>query len=101
MNSRGKELADRCGDFRNMRFQREVSGVEEADDRFRNIAFEGLGARRQEEGIILSPHREEGWLVGAEVLLEGRIERDVALVVADRAGIRPRQAASGRNCRAS
>src|SRR5262249_61891833 len=66
-----------------MRLQREMPGVEKAHERFRNIAFEGLGARRQEEGIVLAPHREEGRLVGAEVRLEGRIERDIALVVAE------------------
>src|SRR5207248_7342269 len=66
-----------------MRLQREMPGVEKAHERFRNIAFEGLGTGREEEGIVLAPHREEGWLVGAEVRLEGRIERDVALVVAE------------------
>src|SRR6201986_2606606 len=66
-----------------MRLQREVPGVEESHVRLGNVAFEGLGARRQEEGIVLAPYREEGRLVGTEVLLEGRIERDVALVVAE------------------
>ena len=44
---------------------------------------ERLGARRQEERIVLAPHRQEGRLVGSEILLEGRVERDVALVVAE------------------
>ena len=35
-----------------------------------------------EKRIVLSPHRQEAWLVSAEVVLE-RIERDVALVVAE------------------
>ena len=53
-----------------MRLQREVSGVEEAHDRFRNVAFEGLGARRQEEGIVLAPYCQERRPVRAEVILE-------------------------------
>jgi hypothetical protein len=42
-----------------------------------------LGAGRQEERIVPAPHGKEWRLVGAEVVLECRIERDVALVVAE------------------
>src|SRR6266446_552651 len=42
-----------------------------------------LGAGRQEERIVPAPHREEWRLVGAEVPLKSRVERDVALVVAE------------------
>src|SRR5882762_10441718 len=66
-----------------MRFEREVTGVEKADDRSRNVALECLRAGRQEERIVLAPHGEERWLVSAEVGLESRVERDVALVVAE------------------
>ena len=60
------------------------------------IALERFGAGRQEEGIVLAPHRQERRLVGAEIFLEGRIERDVALVVAEQielhlVGAGPRQ----------
>src|SRR6266478_8314276 len=65
-----------------MRFEREVPGVEKADDRSRNVALECLRAGRQEERIVLAPHGEERWLVSAEVGLESRVERDVAFVVA-------------------
>src|SRR4029077_18993684 len=80
---RGKEVADRSGDLGGMRLQREMAGIEEADDRVRDIPFERLGARRQEERIVLAPYRQERRLTGAKIPLEGRIQRDVALVVAE------------------
>ena len=43
-NSSGEEVADRRRDLCGMCFQREVPGVEEADDRTWNIALEGLSA---------------------------------------------------------
>src|ERR1700681_2230563 len=79
----GEEFADGCGDLRGVRLQREMAGVKEADDRIGNVAPERLGAGRQKERIVLAPHREEGRLVRAEIVLESRIERDVALVVAE------------------
>src|ERR1700749_655130 len=78
-----EEVADRCRDLLGVRFECEMAGVEEANDRIRNVAFESLRASRQEERIVLSPHREERRLVGAEVILKDWIERDVALVVAE------------------
>ena len=38
---------------------------------------------RQEEGIVLAPNCQKGWLVLAEVLLKHRVKRDVALIVAE------------------
>src|SRR6516162_1458206 len=66
-----------------MRFKCEVPGVEEADNCSRNVALECLRAGRQEERIILAPHGEERRLVGSEVGLESRVEREVAFVVAE------------------
>src|SRR6266481_9227936 len=66
-----------------MRFEREVPGVEKAEDRSRNVALECLRAGRQEERIVLAPHGEERRLVSAEIGLESRVERDVALVIAE------------------
>jgi hypothetical protein len=66
-----------------MGFQCEVAGVEEAHDRVRDVAHESLGTCRQKKRIVLPPHCKEGRLVGAEVGLEGWVERDVALVVAE------------------
>src|SRR6516164_4847595 len=48
----------------------------------RVIAPEGFCAGREEEGIVLAPDREKR-PAGADKLLEFRIERDVALVVAE------------------
>jgi hypothetical protein len=79
----GEEFADRRGDLCGMRLQREMAGVEEANDRTGNVAFESLGTGRQEERIVLAPHCQKRWPMGAEVVLEGRIKRDVALVVAE------------------
>ena len=79
----GEEVTDRCRDLTSMRFQREVAGVEEANNGVGNVALEGLRTRRQEKRIVLAPYGEEWRLVGAEVVLEGRIECDVALVVAE------------------
>ena len=65
-----------------MRLQREMTGVKELHHGVRIVALERFGAGRNEEGIVLAPDREERRLVLAELVLEGRIERDVALVVA-------------------
>src|SRR5665213_4265012 len=60
-----------------------MTGIEEANHRIRDVAFEGLRTGWQKERIVLAPRREERRLVGPEVILKGRIERDVALVVAE------------------
>ena len=65
-----QEIADAFGDFRGMRFQCEVAGVQEADNCGWNVALERLGARRQEERIVLAPHRQKRRLVLAEIFLE-------------------------------
>ena len=83
VGSGGDEVADRRRDLLDMRFQREMAGVEEADERAGNVAPEGFGAGRQEERIVLAPDGQEGWLVRSEVILEGRVQRDVALIVAE------------------
>src|SRR3984885_1080633 len=60
-----------------------MAGVKEANPRTGNVAPEGLGAGRQKERIVFAPRRQQWRLVGAEVVLESRIERNVALVVAE------------------
>src|SRR5947207_7894208 len=82
VDSVNEEVLDRFGDFFGMCFQREVAGVEETDSRIWNVAFEGLGTCWQEKRIILAPYRQERRLVLAKVLLEGRVQRDITLVVA-------------------
>src|SRR6266545_6334887 len=41
--SASEEIADGCRDLSGMRFKREVSGIEEADDRIGNVALERFG----------------------------------------------------------
>src|SRR5580704_10513275 len=45
--SSAEEIAHGLGDLRRVRFQRKVSGVEEANDGVGHVALEGLGARRE------------------------------------------------------
>src|SRR5262249_54070076 len=82
-DSSGEEVADNRGDLARMRFQGKLPGIEKVDGRVGNVAFERFRSGWQEEGIVLAPHCEEWRLVRAEVVLEGRIERDIALVVAE------------------
>src|SRR5262249_54956335 len=65
-----KEVAHRRADLRGVGLQREVAGVEEAHDRVWDVASEHLGPLRQEKRVVLAPHRQEGRLVGAKILLE-------------------------------
>ena len=60
----GEEVADGRRDLRCVRLQSEMAGVEEAHHRVRDVALERLGARRQEERIVLAPHREEAAACG-------------------------------------
>src|SRR5439155_18862134 len=78
-----EEVTDRGRDLRRVGREREVARVEETDSRTGNIASERLGTTWQKEGIILSPHRQELGLVRPEVILECRVQGDVALVVAE------------------
>jgi len=78
-----EEFADRRGNLLDMGFQGKVTGIEEADLGVGNVPPEGLGARWQEERVVLAPNRQEPRLARAEVRLEGWVERDVALVVAE------------------
>src|SRR5262245_25793306 len=66
-----------------MCFERKVAGVEEADNRTRIVALESLGPRRHKERVIFAPHRQKRRLVSAEVVLECRIQCNVAFVVAE------------------
>jgi hypothetical protein len=78
-----EEVADFRRDLFGMGLQGEVARVEESNDRIGNVAFERPSARRQEEGIVLSPHRQKRRLVRSELILKGRVKRDVALVIAE------------------
>ena len=53
--------------------KREMSGIKEVNLSIGIVAFESLGVRRLEEGIILSPDREQRRPFRAEVVLKLRI----------------------------
>src|SRR5947207_8496575 len=57
-----EKIADHCRDFVAVRLERKVTGVEETHLRTWNVTLERLGARRQEEGIVFAPNRQEGRL---------------------------------------
>src|SRR5262245_15169064 len=83
VDSACKEIADRCRDLLRMGLEREVARVEEMDHRTGIVTSECLRTPRQEEWIVFAPYRQQAWLVRPEVTLECRVERDVALVVAE------------------
>src|ERR1700756_742915 len=64
-----------------MGFQREVTGVVEVYFGIWVIAPEGLSSRRQKEWVVLAPNCEQWRPFCTEVLLELRVERDVAGIV--------------------
>src|SRR5262249_7165398 len=64
-----------------MCLQRKVASVVEIHFGIRVVTPEGLGARRQKEGVALSPHREQWWFLCTEILLELGIQGDVASVI--------------------
>src|ERR1700730_11718504 len=76
-----EELADSRRNLRGVGLQGEMSGVEEAHNRVRNVALERLSPLRQEKRVVLAPRCQEGRLVGTEILLEAGVERHVALVI--------------------
>ena len=76
--------------------KREMSGIKEVNLSIGIVAFESLGAGRQEEGIILSPDREQRRLFRSEVVLKLRIKRHIAGIVQEEIQLnfvipRPRQ----------
>ena len=62
-------------------FQGESAGVKEAHVSVWNVTLERLGARRQEERVVLAPSCQKRRLVLAKIGLEFGIQRDVAFVV--------------------
>ena len=80
-HSASEELPDCVGDVHGMGLKRKMAGVEEMHLGVRIVALEGLGARRQEERIVLAPHGEQRRLVLGKIGLELGIEGDVAGIV--------------------
>src|SRR5262245_856927 len=65
--SASEELPDHRGDLVTVRLEGEVAGVEEAHVSVRDITLERLGARRQEERVVLAPSCQERRLVLAKI----------------------------------
>src|SRR6185503_20442613 len=78
-----QELANALRNLLGVRFQREMPGVEKLNHRGRIVAGEGLRPDRQKKGIVPPPYGQQRRFIRPKVLLEGRIERDVALVVTE------------------
>jgi len=81
-NARVQEIANDLRDFVTVRFQGEVAGVKEAHVSVWNVTLERLGARPQEERVVLAPSCQKRRLVLAKIGLEFGIQRDVAFVKA-------------------
>src|SRR5690348_816541 len=64
-----------------MGFQREVTGVVEVYFGVRVVPLKRLSPGRQKERVVLTPDRQQWWPFCTEVLLELRVERDVACIV--------------------
>ena len=58
-----------------------MAAVHEPHFRFRVVTAEGLRPGREEERIIAAPHGKGGRPVLAKPCLDGRVQRDVALIV--------------------
>lgn len=64
-----------------MRFQRKVARVEQVDLQILDVLLKRLGAGLREDRIVLAPHGQHGRLSPAEVRVELRVQRKIALVV--------------------
>src|SRR5215467_8316330 len=58
-----------------------MAGVEEPHLRIVIVALERFRSAREEERIVSAPCREQRWLMDAKVLLELRVQGDIAGVV--------------------
>src|ERR1700733_10009768 len=92
--SGGDEFADRLSNLDGVRFECEVAGVEKPHHGVRYIALECFGAGRKKKRVVLSPGREEARLMGPEISLKFRIERDIAFVVAEQVELHLKRAGS-------
>ena len=77
----GQELAHRRADLAGVGLQREMAAIDEADVGRGHVALEGLGARRNEERVVLAPHRQHRRALLAQIGLDRVVQRDVGLVV--------------------
>src|SRR5688572_20400573 len=78
-----EKFSDQRRDFRTVRFEREVSSIEQVDLGVRLIALEGLCTFHGEEWIPLAPNDQGRRPTLPEERLELGIEPDVRLIVAE------------------
>ena len=71
-----EKLPDQSADFLMVGLKGEMSGIEKVDLRIRAVAPISFGSRRDEEGVVLAPDRQNGRPVLTKVGLEGRIHRN-------------------------
>src|SRR5262245_39098706 len=76
-----EEVLHGGGDFHDMCFQREMSGIEELNLGSRNIFPKRFRSYRNEEGIVLAPNRQQRRLRLAEIFLKLRIKLQIRGVV--------------------
>ena len=74
-------MADVSADLCRVRFKREVAGFIKAHFRIRNVAFECLGSRWQENGVVPAPGCQQRRTARANALLKPRIWRNVGSIV--------------------
>ena len=76
-------MAHLSRDYRRILFQREVPCIEQTYFSLGIVAFESLGARRREDGIVLPPYCEERDLVVVQVLVPDWVQGRVGAVVVE------------------
>src|SRR5690349_20807370 len=80
-NVLGQKVSDRRRDLACVGLECEVAGVEQPHLSVAVVALERLGTRREEERIVLAPHREQRRSVRTVVFVELRVPRDIAALI--------------------
>ncbi len=78
---RSEELFHRGRDFDYVRLEREMPGIQELNPRVRYVLSKCLGPRGNEEGVVLTPNRQQRRLGLPKVILKCRIELHVRRVI--------------------
>src|SRR5215831_13968725 len=76
-----EELLHRSGDLYDMCLERKVARLEEADLRMRDVLSKCFRPGGNEEGVVLTPDRQQRRLRIAEILLKLRIKFHVRGIV--------------------
>src|SRR5262245_36463882 len=82
-NNPSEEVMNKRGDLPRVRLQREVPGVEQADDGVWIVPPVRFGPGRQEERVVPPPRRQQRRPGFSKVRLEPRVQRHVCRVVAE------------------